>query len=402
MSKMISLLHIKYLIIIIILLIYLFFLKIKFFPYYLVVLLLLLGVYSLCTEISKLRVKRKYIIYFTLTSLMFLWSVFSIAANYTYDYYYPKEVIFLGVIYFISAFAVKSIFKIIKFDYNIKTISFFLIITTVIQLLLSFAINSSSVFLSLVYAVFEFDSIIGFEMAKDFSESRFIGFGTSFFGLGVFYSYILIIFAYYIKKYVRPKYYNISLLVYFLMFIAALLFSRTSIVGFVLSLFILFSFKNLIKAFLSLFFLFLLSPLILLDNIFDNDKIAFGLDFIFNFKDSQAASSLDALIGMYSKLPDNMLTWILGDAKYREPTNVGFSGYYKHIDVGYLRVLFYSGIIGLFLFILVNSYIIFNSFKDKFLAMMLFLCFLILNIKGVAQFYSIGFLYFLVDYKDRK
>ena len=401
MSKVISLLHIKYLIVIAILLVYLFFLKINFFPYYLVIPLLLLGIYSLCAEISRLRVKRRYIIYFILTSLMFLWSVVSIALNYTYDYYYPKEIILLGILYFISAFAVKLIFKILKFDYNIETISFFLIVTTVVQILLSFAINSSSVFLSLVYFVFEFDSIVGIEAAKTFSESRFVGFGTSFFGLGVFYSYILIIFAYYIKKYVRPNYYNISLLVYFLIFIAALLFSRTSIVGFVLSLFILFSFKNLIKAFLSLFFLFLLSPFILLDNIFDNDKLAFGLEFIFNFKDSQAATSFDALIEMYSKLPDNMVTWILGDAKYREPTNVGFSGYYKNIDIGYLRILFYSGIIGLFLFILVNSYIVFESFRNKLLSVMLFLCYLALNLKGVAHFYSIGFLYFLVDYKNQ-
>lgn len=401
MSKIISLLRIKYLIIIITLLIYLFFLKINIFPYYLVIPLLLFGVFGLSVEISKPTVKKKYIIYLALTSIMFLFSTISITVNHDYDYYYPKEIILLGIIYFISAFGVKSLFKILNVSYDTKNLSFFLIITATIQMLLSFAINSSSTFLSLVYIVFKFDSNIGIEAAQIFSESRFIGFGVSFFGLGIFYSYILIIFAYYIKKYVTMKYYNFSILLYFFVFITALLFSRTSIVGFILSLFILFSFKNIIKALVLLFLLFLLSPLIYFDTILNNNKLAFGLEFIFNFKDSQAASSFATLTEMYSKLPDNTLTWILGDAKYREPINVGFAGYYKDIDVGYLRVLFYGGIFGLFLFVLVNAYIIFNSFRSKLLTMILFLCFLILNIKGVAHFYSVGFLYFLVDHKNR-
>ncbi len=401
MSKIISQSHAKYFLIVITLLVYLFFLKINFFPYYLIIPLLIFGVFSLCMEAYDLKVKKRYFIYLGITSIMFLWSAISIAANHTYDFYYPKETILLGVLYFILAFAVKLLFKYLHISYSTKNLSFFLIVTALIQMLLSFAINSSSTFLSLLYTVFEFDSTFGLETAERFSESRFIGFGNSFFGLGVFYSFILIIFAYYIKKYVTKKYYNISILIYFLMFITALLFSRTSIVGFALSLLILFSFRNLIKGLIFLFFIFLLTPFILLDTIFDNDKIAFGLEFIFNFNDSQAASSVNTLIEMYSKLPDNTLTWVLGDAKYREPMGAGFAGYYKHVDVGYLRVLFYSGIFGLFLFILVNLYIIFNSFRNKLLAITLFLCFLVLNLKGVAQFYSIGFLYFLVEDNDR-
>ena len=51
---------------------------------------------------------------------------------------------------------------------------------------------------------------------------------------------------------------------------------------------------------------------------------------------------------MWKTIPDNLKTWIIGDARYVDSVN---GGYYMHTDVGYLRVLWYGGVIGLFLYL---------------------------------------------------
>ena len=57
--------------------------------------------------------------------------------------------------------------------------------------------------------------------------------------------------------------------------------------------------------------------------------------------------------------PDNIKTWIIGDGYFANPGDtdpyyVGPLGgaFYKSTDVGYLRFIFYFGVIGLFAFIL--------------------------------------------------
>ena len=57
--------------------------------------------------------------------------------------------------------------------------------------------------------------------------------------------------------------------------------------------------------------------------------------------------------------PDNVKTWIIGDGYFDGPSNtdpyyVGptMTGFYMWTDVGYLRLIFYFGLIGLFTFML--------------------------------------------------
>ena len=56
--------------------------------------------------------------------------------------------------------------------------------------------------------------------------------------------------------------------------------------------------------------------------------------------------------------PDNLKTWIIGDGYFSNPYNtdpfyigVKSGGYYMGTDVGYLRFIFYFGLIGLSAFI---------------------------------------------------
>ena len=84
--------------------------------------------------------------------------------------------------------------------------------------------------------------------------------------------------------------------------------------------------------------------------------------------------------------PDNLHTWIIGDGYLENPFNrdmnyIGpnFGGYYMATDIGYLRFLFYFGLIGLLLFC-VYMVACANELMKRFPAYSwMFFCILLIN-----------------------
>ena len=60
------------------------------------------------------------------------------------------------------------------------------------------------------------------------------------------------------------------------------------------------------------------------------------------------SNSFIATNEMWKTIPKEIDTWIFGDAKYMDENG----GYYMGVDVGYLRIIFYGGLIGLFFYLL--------------------------------------------------
>ena len=87
-------------------------------------------------------------------------------------------------------------------------------------------------------------------------------------------------------------------------------------------------------------------------------NMRFGFEGFFNYfeKGEFHYDSNETLKGMYV-WPDNMKTWIIGDAYFNNPyysdphyTGQVTEGFYKNTDVGYLRFIYYFGVIGLLVF----------------------------------------------------
>ena len=87
-------------------------------------------------------------------------------------------------------------------------------------------------------------------------------------------------------------------------------------------------------------------------------NMRFGFEGFFNFveKGKFSYDSNETLKNMYV-WPDNAKTWIIGDAYFNNPygndpyyTGEVTEGFYKNTDVGYLRFIYYFGIIGLLVF----------------------------------------------------
>ena len=90
------------------------------------------------------------------------------------------------------------------------------------------------------------------------------------------------------------------------------------------------------------------------------ENLRFGFEGFFALaeKGSWDVNSNEILKSMVV-FPDNIKTWIIGDGYIenpsygRDPFYVGeiYNGYYKGTDIGYLRFIFYFGLVGLFCFI---------------------------------------------------
>jgi len=84
--------------------------------------------------------------------------------------------------------------------------------------------------------------------------------------------------------------------------------------------------------------------------------------------------------------PDSIYTYLHGDGRFYDDSG----SFYKHTDIGYFRVLYFSGVVGVVLFILMNTFILlfplFKYRKPKQLGKTrhsLLLLVIVMNIKGL-------------------
>lgn len=118
--------------------------------------------------------------------------------------------------------------------------------------------------------------------------------------------------------------------------------------------------------------------------------------------------SVSGLADMYI-LPDSIKVYLYGDGKYfsNDPDVLGF---HMGTDVGYLRILYFSGLWSILVFFLLNTYylfpLIFNKkyhalFEVKSFAISLILIFFIVNFKGLQlmPLFSIAFYFYATEFR---
>lgn len=392
--------YISNIVIIFSLMIYIFFIKLNFFPYYAILPYLVLGFIAFGLLLLKGRLLLKYVHYFLFFILLSFWSFFSFAFNENAELFYLKEVIIIGMIYFFSAFGIKYIFQIFKKEYNLKNVLFFCIMAWFLNVFISVIANLNTGVFNIIISIINLDGLSQ-DSLNSFHEARFVGMGAAFFGFGIINSFFLILLSYYIVNFVDKSKYFLWVFVYLLVAGMGLLFSRTTILGIGLSMILML--LNLRKAsIIPIISLYLFSAFLMLMAFKDDlsDKLIFAFEIFFNLENSQAAQSTGVLQEMWKVTPTSMETWFIGDSKYKYLDDFGkFAGYYMRTDVGYIRIIFANGLIGLGLLLSYFFWILKRSFENFILVLLLFLCFVMLNIKGVAMPYAFLFLFFIIDRK---
>ena len=353
-------------------------------PYYMLLPIALLGVGVLVSNVNSTgKIDKKFLIQlFILVGYLFFWSISSIV-NGIFNYDYLKEIFITSILFLFSALFI---------HYCIKSKDSSFVITFIgqvvfFQLILSFiAYLNPSVF-NYIFSIVQIDNLES-DRLESLNNARMVGIGKSFFGLGVLNCITLILLAFQINK--KTKYIVWDLIAYIGIAIIGFLGSRSTVVGFLLSLILFYKNpKMIVKAILG--FIFLIITLYPLFNFLtQNEKFIvlkdFGFDLLFNTDDSQAVQSVDTLKSMFSIYPDNLKTWLFGDIFYRDE----YGGYYKNTDIGYMRIIFSGGVIGLIYYFFVMFFLLIKSnyvMQSKVLLVLLVLLVLFLNLKGVANVY---------------
>lgn len=240
-------------------------------------------------------------------------------------------------------------------------------------------------------------------------EFRLSGFGGRFFGAGIVNCYALILIASLVRSVALSRasiFYLSTAFIFITSF--GMMMSRTTMIGTALAILFLFlpfpEKKCLNHRFLGQRSFFCLSLviapilLIIIAMVLAPNQVAaiepaihFGFELFINYFNNEQveSSSTNQLLDMYTQ--NFNLPLVIGDGYYLNPTNS--SEYYKSVDVGYIRLIYYFGLPGLVTYLIFQYQTIRMSAANlgrkegrKFTAICVMLV-LLLNLKGFADIF---------------
>lgn len=347
-----------------------------------------LFIYYLYIYLKKNKIDKNLL---TLISVLTFCYIFPIIFTYLFngniEIYNIKELI-LNIVFLIYLMGMESSLK------NIDELFDIFININLFQLFLGVIfINNKNLLLKI--NEFFVNNELYIQVLNREAGTRLIGVGTAFFELGLTSSISLLFILY---LFIQRKNKFILYLKYCSTLILGILAARTTFIGFILSVIYIFIFFNYNekKIILKKFFLYnlimLFCALIFFKKIFLSEKIqkllGFGFEIFYNyFKTGKLqSSSTNGLKSMYKVVPTELKTWLFGDGILSDGLF-----FYKNTDVGYFRMIFYIGILGLSLFLLYKIVLLFfinqkyTNKKIVGLTFMLFILELISNLKGIVD-----------------
>lgn len=228
------------------------------------------------------------------------------------------------------------------------------------------------------------------------SKVRFMGLGGFFFSGGIILSIALILITYLIvNNFISNKEKCIFYFLYIFIFLIGILISRTTIIGFILSIFYYLKNKKYMLFKMILLVLFSTILLFVLFQFLDKKIQEWIIYFIY----IRGQKSLMSLIAMYEIFPNNIKTFFIGDGLWGDVNR----GYYMNTDIGYIRTIFFNGVIALILQIIFNYKL--TRIKDpqlKELSIILFFLYLILNLKGYVAYLPISLFIYVYSFKNER
>jgi len=245
---------------------------------------------------------------------------------------------------------------------------------------------------------------------------RLQAFGTSFFNAGVMEGFFLVLLALCVKFEMFEKNGRIFLLLCILIFgLISFFLARTAVIGLLMALFILMTYylgqskRNIgepitviVVCVLAVVGIFACNPHVL-DNFSSMFLWAFEAFYNYSYTGSFETYSTSTTLGMFEIIPDNIKTWMIGDSLWIDSRGA----YYMETDVGWLRMTFYFGVLGvlsmLFYFfhslrtIYVNH--LYNYWGDKgyFAFRMMLIYVMIMNLKGFADIFYLSILFYYCE-----
>lgn len=359
-----------------------------------------------------LKVNRHMILLFLFSLSVCILSFISILYNGTCDSVYvtfPISILLvLSAGYFVIFFFEKT------YGYvSFKLIANYIIGAVVFQMLISTLFFLFPVLKELFTSIIVLDSLEADALALT-AGIRLSGFGINFFDAGVLNSCVLILITILLCKEHRKRNLVLYSWAFFLILVVGCMMSRTTLLGGGLAIGILaYKFRNgllrlpfnigiICKIFFWLCIIFIGVFTLIPAELFEKygTMFNFGFEIFINyFKDGEfRTASTDDLLTAYI-LPDNLKTIIIGDGFYADPF-MPDSAYYMGTDVGFLRLIYYFGLMGLVSFLSFYAYSCYIGYlknkEYKFFFLLFFILIILFNFKGTINLFYIIVLFCLV------
>lgn len=339
-----------------------------------------MAVVGIFVSIYRLSINRNTIIpknVFVLSimaGLVSLAGFLSVVYNNTTDLAYATYLISMWV-WLSAALVVCTLIEKVHGKLNVPWVCHYLIAVSVGQCLIALLIDFNPAVKNVVDTYINQDQ----EFLKD--VERLYGIGAWLDVAGTRFSACLIMIAFLMnihKERLSAKQIWIYMISYAIIGVIGNMVARTTSVGIAISLlYLLVVFKpwefSILKSSIGIWRHIVIVVLVLIPIVYvlytTNDQFRqlfrFAFEALFNFieKGEWETSSTNRLQTMYV-FPESWKTWIIGDGyfsnPYSDPNFVGkyIGGYYMGTDVGYLRFIFYSGLVGLIAF---SAFIIYAS-----------------------------------------
>lgn len=292
----------------------------------------------------------------------------SITLNNTPDNVYATYISSMAV-WLCAAYVAVSAIRAVHHQLTFQLIANYIIGVCVFQCVMTLCIEYIPVVKAQVDRIFFMDQV--------FLENvnRLYGLGAFLDTAGIRYSVALVLTAYLMLEYSRNDSGQFLTWVYVLSFIiigfVGNMVARTTLVGVVIGLLLvltyyLFNRRETNVSLRRIFGAFILSAVVAVpfivhyynNNVDFKNQMEFGFEGFFNlFKDGQWEVGSNVQLKRMVVWPESLKTWIIGDGYFNNPDAVDpyyigeyVGGYYKGTDIGYLRFIFYSGVIGLLAF----------------------------------------------------
>lgn len=312
---------------------------------------------------------RSFFLLSFLAALVSLAAFASAVINHTNDYTYASYIISMWV-WMGGAYVVVSVIKWVHGEATVEIVGNYLIAVCVMQCGLAIMIDSLPWFKEFVnHLVFGLGFVENDVLEK---ANRLYGIGCSLDVAGTRFSCVLVIIAFMSLKIAgteKKRWIWLYLISFFVISVVGNIIARTTIVGVGMAVLVWLIGAIAVRQaetrrfFISRWLAVLITAIIVCTVLYIKspvfkDNFRFGFEGFFSlFETGKWETNSNNILKNMIVFPDNLHTWVVGDGylenPYRRDINyVGpnFGGYYMATDIGYLRFIFYFGLVGLLLF----------------------------------------------------